>query len=105
VVRAMETGTAQVVEGTRLVEVTKENLEQIVQVSQHIDELVQSISQATISQSRTSNTVNTLMQDIAKVSEGMSATSKHVSESLQDTVAAAQELQTSVNIFKVSSEV
>jgi len=101
VVRAMET----VVEGTRLVEVTKENLEQIVQVSQHIDELVQSISQATISQSRTSNMVNTLMQDIAKVSEGMSATSKHVSESLQDTVAAAQELQTSVNIFKVSSEV
>jgi len=105
VVRAMETGTAQVVEGTRLVEVTKENLEQIVQVSQHIDELVQSISQATISQSRTSNTVNTLMHDIAKVSEGMSATSKHISESLQDTVAAAQELQTSVNIFKVSSEV
>ena len=105
VVQAMETGTAQVVEGTRLVEVSKASLEQIVQVSQQIDELVQSISQATVSQSRISNTVNVLMQDIAKVSEGMSATSKDISESLQETVSLAQELQTSVNIFKVSPEV
>ncbi len=105
VVQAMETGTAQVVEGTRLVEVTKGNLEQIVQVSQHIDELVQSILQATISQSRTSNMVNTLMRDIAKVSEGMSATSQQISKSLQETVAVARELQASVDIFKVSSEV
>ncbi|WP_299044276.1 methyl-accepting chemotaxis protein [uncultured Thermosynechococcus sp.] len=104
VVSAMETGTAQVVEGTRLVEVTKQNLEEIVQVSQHIDELVQSISQATVSQARTSNTVNTLMKDFAKVSEGMSATSKQISESLQATVDMAQELQNSVNIFKVTPE-
>lgn len=104
VVSAMETGTAQVVEGTRLVEVTKQNLEEIVQVSQHIDELVQSISQATVSQAHTSNTVNTLMKDFAKVSEGMSATSKQISESLQATVEMAQELQNSVNIFKVTAE-
>ncbi|WNC52709.1 MULTISPECIES: methyl-accepting chemotaxis protein [unclassified Thermosynechococcus] len=104
VVSAMETGTAQVVEGTRLVEVTKQNLQEIVQVSQHIDELVQSISQATVSQARTANTVNTLMRDFAKVSEGMSATSKEISESLQATVDMAQELQNSVNIFKVTAE-
>ncbi|WNC60336.1 methyl-accepting chemotaxis protein [Thermosynechococcus sp. QS41] len=104
VVSAMETGTAQVVEGTRLVEVTKQNLQEIVQVSQHIDELVQSISQATVSQARTANTVNTLMRDFAKVSEGMSATSKQISESLQATVDMAQELQNSVNIFKVTAE-
>lgn len=104
VVSAMEAGTAQVVEGTRLVEATKQSLAEIVQVSQHIDELVQSISQATVSQTRTSNTVSTLMRDFAKVSEGMSATSKQISESLQATVDMAQELQNSVNIFKVTAE-
>lgn len=104
VVSAMETGTAEVVEGTRLVEAAKKNLNEIVQVSQHIDELVQSISQATVSQARTANTVNTLMRDFAKVSEEISATSKQISESLQSTVDRAQELQNSVNIFKVTAQ-
>ncbi|BCX12748.1 MAG: methyl-accepting chemotaxis protein [Thermosynechococcus sp.] len=104
VVSAMETGTAQVVEGTRFVETAKDNLKEIVQVSQHIDELVQSISQATVSQARTANTVNTLMRDFAKVSEEISATSKQISESLQSTVDRAQELQNSVNIFKVTAQ-
>ncbi|MDG2991874.1 methyl-accepting chemotaxis protein [Candidatus Synechococcus calcipolaris G9] len=104
VVAAMETGTSQVVEGTRLVETAKKNLEEIVEVSHHIDELVQSISESTVSQSHTSNTVNTLMKDIAKVSEGMSATSQHISDSLQETVAVAQTLQASVDTFKVSAE-
>uniref|UniRef100_B8HY11 Methyl-accepting chemotaxis sensory transducer with GAF sensor n=1 Tax=Cyanothece sp. (strain PCC 7425 / ATCC 29141) TaxID=395961 RepID=B8HY11_CYAP4 len=102
VVSAMEMGTAQVVEGTQRAENAKQSLGQIVQVSQQIDELVQSISQATVAQSKTSRTVNILMQEIAKVSEAMSDSSRQISNSLQETVTVAQHLQASVDTFKVS---
>jgi methyl-accepting chemotaxis protein len=105
VVEAMELGTAQVVEGTNLVESTKQSLEQIQQVSAQIDELVQSISTATVSQAETSQQVTSLMQDIAKISERTSQTSVQVSSSLQETVAVAQQLQQSVDTFKIATEV
>jgi methyl-accepting chemotaxis protein len=105
VVEAMELGTAQVVEGTNLVESTKQSLEQILQVSAQIDGLVQSISTATVSQAETSQQVTSLMQDIAKISERTSQTSLQVSSSLQETVAVTQQLQQSVNTFKIVPEV
>ena len=102
VVKAMELGTSQVVEGTNLVENAKESLVQIVDVSRQIDQLVQSISEATVSQTKTSEMVTNLMKDIAKVSEGMSDSSKNVSTTLQQTVGLAAQLQESVEVFKVS---
>ncbi len=104
VVSAMETGTAQVVEGTRLVEEAKDNLQKIVAESQRIDDLVGSISEATISQTRTSEVIGVLMREVAKVWTELSGTANHISESLQATAHAAQQLQESVNVFKVSTE-
>lgn len=101
VVAAMEIGTAQVVEGTRLVENTKQSLDQIVQVSRQIDELLQSISSATVSQVQTSQTVTQLMEKIAEISQRTSNASNNVSHSLEETVKIAQELQASVGTFKV----
>ncbi|MBF2019513.1 MAG: HAMP domain-containing protein [Hydrococcus sp. C42_A2020_068] len=102
VVEAMEVGTAQVVQGTRLVEKTKQSLGKIVEVSRQIDQLLQSISQATVSQANTSKTVTKLMQEIAKVSERTSNSSRQVSSSLQETVEVARQLQESVGTFKVA---
>jgi len=65
----MELGTIQVIEGTYLVEDTKKSLGQILNVSYQIDQLVQSISSATVSQARTSQAVSSLMKDLANVSE------------------------------------
>ncbi|MDM7327562.1 MAG: methyl-accepting chemotaxis protein [Thermosynechococcus sp. Uc] len=104
VVSAMETGTAQVVEGTRLVEEAKDNLQKIVAESQRIDDLVGSISEATISQTRTSEVIGVLMREVAKVWTELSGTVNQISESLQATAHAAQQLQESVNVFKVSTE-
>lgn len=101
VVEAMELGTTQVVEGTRLVKETKLSLEQIVNVSRQIDQLVESISGETVSQTKTSEMVTNLMKDIAKVSEKNSDSSRQVSSSLQETVNLAQQLQASVEAFKV----
>ncbi len=104
VVRAMELGTTQVIEGTDLVEDTKKSLGQILDVSRQIDQLVQSISSATVSQARTSEAVTNLMKQIAKVSERTSDSSRQVSGSLQQTVEVAQQLQASVGAFKVGAE-
>jgi len=102
VVQAMEVGTTQVVEGTRIVEDAKNSLSEILEVSRQIDDLVQTISIATTSQVETSQAVSHLMKDIAAVSQRTSDSSRHVSESLQQTVEISQELQKTVGTFKVS---
>lgn len=102
VVEAMEVGTAQVVEGTQLAENTKESLGQIVTVSRQIDELLQSISQTTVSQANTSQSVAQLMEEVAKVSQKTSESSDQVSHSLQKTAQMANHLQKSVDTFKVN---
>ncbi|MFN6518842.1 MAG: methyl-accepting chemotaxis protein [Nostoc sp. CreGUA01] len=102
VVQAMEIGTTQVVEGTRIVEEAKESLSQILDVSRQIDFLVQSISTATASQVETSQSVSQLMKDIAAVSQRTSDSSVQISQSLQETVEISQQLQETVGTFKVS---
>jgi methyl-accepting chemotaxis protein len=44
------------------------------------------------------------MQEIARVSEQTSQSSHQVSDFLQQTVAVAQELQASVEVFKVDTD-
>lgn len=104
VVEAMELGTSQVVEGTSKVEQAKQSLETIVNESLRIDELVQTISEATVSQAKTSEMVTKLMEEIAKVSESTSESSEQVSNSLQETVKIAHQLQASVETFKVNNQ-
>jgi methyl-accepting chemotaxis protein PixJ len=102
VVKAMELGTTQVVEGTRIVEDAKLSLGQILEISRQIDALVQSISTATGSQVQTSQAVGQLMREIAQVSQRTSTSSHKVSASLQQTVDISQKLQETVGTFKVS---
>lgn len=101
VVEAMEQGTTQVVEGTYLVKNTRQSLEQIVNVSQQIDQLLQSISKATVSQVETSQAIALLMQDAAQVAGQTSGSSRQVATSLRQTVDIAKGLQESVEMFKV----
>lgn len=101
VVDAMENGTTQVVEGTRQVNEAKASLNQIVKVSREIDDLLKSISSATVSQTETSQVVKLLMEQITESSEQTSTTSRQVSSSLQETVVIAQQLQASVGTFKL----
>lgn len=104
VVNAMEVGTTQVVEGTRMVQDTKQSLGQIVAVSQQIADLVQTISGSTASQTAKAQMLSKLVQNVAKVSENTSASSREVAGSLQETVEVAKQLQASVSTFKIGSE-
>ncbi|MGF1487296.1 MAG: methyl-accepting chemotaxis protein [Prochloraceae cyanobacterium] len=101
--KTMKIGTAQIQEGTNLLKDTKNNLVRLVEVSQKIDRLVDSISSATISQAQTSQSVNNLMQEIAKVSQETSQSSYQVSHSLQQTVEIAQRLQSFVKSYKIKN--
>jgi twitching motility protein PilJ len=101
VVKAMELGTSEVVKGTPIVEDVKKSLNQILNVSQQLDKLVQSISQATVSQVETSQVVTKLLEEISQVSE-ITSSSEIISQSLQKTVDIAQELQTNVSKFKIN---
>lgn len=102
VVQAMELGTSQVVEGTHLVEDAKQNLGQIVEVSQEINSLVKSISDATVLQAGTSNSITELMQKLSAIAQRTSASSTQVSDSLRETASVTQQLQESVDTFKVA---
>ena len=102
-IAAMEQGTAEVVDNTRLVETTKERLAEVLNKSQEIDNLMRSISTATTSQAETSQVVATLMQQVTEASEERSASSRQVAEAMQSTAAVAQSLQSSVEQFKVES--
>ncbi len=104
VVRAMELGTQQVVEGTDLVKDARASLGQILDVSRQIDQLVQSISNATVSQAQTSQSVTNLMNEIAQVSAHTANSSRLVSSSLAQTVEVARQLQESVGVFKIEAQ-
>jgi twitching motility protein PilJ len=103
VVNAMDQSTTEVVAGTRLVEDAKQNLGQILEVSRQIDQLVQSISTATVSQVEISATVTQLMQAVAQESERTSQSSRQISDSLRQTVDVARSLQDSVGTFKTDN--
>jgi len=102
VVTAMETGTSQVVDSTRLVEATKVSLGTVLNKSQEIDRLMKSISQATISQAQTSQAVTEIMILNSKTSQERSQSSGQVAQAIQSTTAILGRLQDSVAQFKVS---
>lgn len=101
VVQAMEASTVQVVEGTNRVEDARKSLNQIVVVSQQVNDLFQEISVATTSQVQTSQSVRSLMAKLSTQSQLSSETSRNVAIALQETADVTSQLQESVETFKV----
>jgi twitching motility protein PilJ len=104
VLGAMQEGNNKVQEGTQLVTKAKQSLTQIFEIARQIDDLVQFISQATVSQKATSQQVRQSMSSIAEISTQNSTYSREVSESLKYSVQIAKELKESVNTFKVKEQ-
>jgi methyl-accepting chemotaxis protein PixJ len=102
VVLAMEAGTEQVVEGTQLVEETREKLSEITAVSTRINRLITEITQATAVQTQAYETVSQTMEQVATIADDSSKQSESVAESFTRLLAVADALQVSVSQFKVS---
>jgi len=101
VVAAMEAGTEQVAEGTKLVDETRQSLNHMTAVSAHISELVEAIAEATVAQSQASESVTETMTDVAAIANQTSTGATQVSASFKELLAVAQELQASAGQFKV----
>ncbi len=104
VMTAMEEGTQQVIEGTRLAEQAKQSLDDIIHVSNRIDVLVRSITADTVEQTETSRAVAQVMQSVELTAQETSQESQRVSGSLQNLVGVAKDLLTSVDKFKVNKK-
>lgn len=103
-VESIETGTAQVVDSTNLVEVTKERLTEVLMKSEQINQLMQRISASTQYQTESSAAVTELVKEAAQESEQRSQTSSQMAQSIQETVQIAQSLKDSVEQFKLEDE-
>lgn len=101
VVAAMETGTEQVVAGTKLVQNAREKLTQISMVSKQVNSIVREIAIAANNQTKTTDHMGATMQDIATIAEDTSKQSEDVARSFAELVQVAQDLQVSVSQFKV----
>lgn len=103
VMTAMEEGTQQVIEGTRLAEQAKRSLQEIIQVSNRIDVLVRSITADTVEQTETSRAVASVMQSVELTAQETSQEAQRVSGALQSLVVVARDLLTSVERFRVET--
>lgn len=102
VAAAMEAGTVQVVEGTKLVDETRQSLNKITAVSTQIGVLVEAIAAAAVVQSQASEDVTQTISDVAVIASQNSAEATLVSASFKELLAVATELQASTSQFKVS---
>jgi methyl-accepting chemotaxis protein PixJ len=102
VMQAMEVGNTQVVESTQIVADAKQSLSEILDVSQQVDALVKSISMASGFQLEASQVVRQLMQDMAEMSQRTGNSSELITESLQKTMESFQNLQNSIETFKLN---
>ncbi len=103
VVDVMGQSAVQVVDSAHSVKNSKQSLVHIVHLSSQIDELVRSVVEAMDSQMQTTHSVTDLVKDVAQVSTRTSNSSRQVSTALRQTVAVAEELQRSVEVFKVNA--
>ena len=101
VVLAMEEGTQQVVDGTKLVDDTRQSLNRITAASEQISGLVEAITQATTLQSQASETVTASMTNVATIANQNSEEANRVSNSFEELNTVAQVLQEEVGRFTI----
>lgn len=100
--KMMEESTTQVVTGTKLVKNTKETLQKLAQISNKIDNLLESIVHSITEQKKNSQKVNEKMREIATVTTETAQEANLLSESLQELVKVAMEMQQSASRFQVN---
>jgi methyl-accepting chemotaxis protein PixJ len=101
VVTAMESGIEQVVIGTKLVDDTRQSLNNITVASNHIGHLVSSIAQLTVSQTTASSALTQTMKEVAVIANKTSEEARYVALSFEQLRQVAQTLQEGMGQFKV----
>jgi methyl-accepting chemotaxis protein PixJ len=103
VLQGMETSTTEVVNGSQLVRLTKQNLRKLAETSESVNQYLQSISSSTVEQTNTSRQVNEKIMGIATIAKENSSEAQDVVKSLRTLVQEAETLQSSVSQFKLQA--
>jgi methyl-accepting chemotaxis protein PixJ len=101
VAESMEAGIMQVVQGTSLVNETRQSLNAIAAATSRISELVQGIAHTTTAQTKKSQVLTNAMTKVADIASQTSADSVQITRSFQDLLATSHNLQASVSRFIV----
>jgi methyl-accepting chemotaxis protein len=104
VVASMEETIHEVVVGSTLADKAGQALIEIEQVSQHLAQLIGSISESAKEQERNSADISGAMANIAKVTELVNVGSKRAADSVKLLVILSDELRGSVAPFKLPDE-
>ncbi|MFM7405540.1 MAG: methyl-accepting chemotaxis protein [Cuspidothrix sp.] len=102
ILQTMTIGNNQVIESSQIIENAKHNLQQIVDISQQIDSLVNSILSSTTSEVQTSQIVSQTLQEINTISTRSSDNYRQVYQCLEKAVDISQELKETLETFSVN---
>jgi methyl-accepting chemotaxis protein PixJ len=101
VAAAMEEGTEKVVVGSKLVEQTRQNLNQIAQDSDRIGSSIKAIAHKTVEQSEDSQAITQRIAEVATMATTTSTDATQLSNLTKELLKVAEQLQESVRQFKV----
>ncbi len=100
VMQAMETGTQEVVAGTKLAAEAKTHLTEIIQVSHEMNTLIHNITSATNKQVTFAEEISGTMSEVNKIANTTDSQAKNVTTSLDGLAVAVNQLQNSVTKFR-----
>ncbi|MGB3268124.1 MAG: PAS domain S-box protein [Microcoleus sp.] len=100
VMKAMESGTLEVVEGTKLASEAKTHLNAIIEVSREMNALVQNITRASAKQTVSAEEISKSMQQVNEIANTTAQKGSDVKASLDDLSGSVEKLQKSVANFR-----
>ena len=101
VTETMELGISQVVQGTQLVNETRDSLNEIIRATNRIGQLVDKITKAASVQSQQCQGLTAAMSEVSSIATSTSDNASTIADSFEKLLQNSQELQTSVSKFKV----
>lgn len=104
VTSAMAMTRQEVMKGTQLADRTERTLKEIEDVSEHLAELIRSISLAAQQQAQGSTTIAQKMSGIAEVTQQTAVGTKQTATSVMNLTALVEMLSRSVSLFKLQLE-
>ncbi|MEN9271120.1 MAG: GAF domain-containing protein [Thermostichales cyanobacterium HHBFW_bins_127] len=101
VIEAMEVGIAQVIQGTNLVNETRQNLTGIAAATEQISQLVAEIRHSTATQTQRAEGLNQAMQAVATIANQTAQDAQGIARSFQELLTTSAELEAQVSRFRV----
>jgi twitching motility protein PilJ len=101
VTNRIDESIGKVVQGTKLADGAHDKLQEIEEVSNQLAQLIESITAATTSQVKMSETISKTMEDVGEVSRESSLSSQDTATSMNVLSRTARDLRSAVEVFQI----